>query len=101
MNIDCSCVYFRKAECTHYKHPEKECWFLVNGKCNPKRKTNADRIRAMNDEELANWLVAKTVYQESAFSHPSYLNFLTGSDDTKERAVEDTIKWLKQTVEVN
>lgn len=60
--------------------------------------TNADRIRAMSDEELAEWLVKKTAYQESAFSSPSYLNFLTELDDTKESAIKGTIEWLKQPV---
>lgn len=59
-------------------------------------KTNADRIRAMSDEELAKWLVGKTKYQESAWSPPSYLNFLTGRDDTEDSATNDTIAWLKQ-----
>ena len=58
--------------------------------------TNADRIRAMSDGELAEWLVSKTIYQESGFCPPSYLNFLTGFDDTKEIAIEGTVKWLKQ-----
>lgn len=59
-------------------------------------QTNADRIRAMSDEELAAWLVEKTMYQESAFSSPSYLNFLTKSDDTKEGALKGTMDWLRQ-----
>lgn len=61
--------------------------------------TNADRIRAMSDEQLAAWLVEKTGYQESAFSSPSYLNFLTDADDTKEDAIKGTVTWLKQPVE--
>lgn len=61
-----------------------------------KPQTNADRIRAMSDEELARWVVEKTVYQESAFSPPSYLNFLTGLDDTKESAIKGTVDWLRQ-----
>lgn len=64
-----------------------------------KSNTNADRIRAMSDEELANWLVQKTVYQESAWSEPSYLNFLTSQDDTKENAIKGTVEWLKQPAE--
>lgn len=65
--------------------------------CNAYREpTNADRIRAMSDEELAEWIVKKTVYQESAFSPPSYLNFLTGLDDTKESAIKGTVEWIKQ-----
>lgn len=64
-----------------------------------REKTNADRIRAMSDEELAAWLVQKTVYQESAWSEPSYLNFLTSRDDTKENAINGTVEWLKQPAE--
>ena len=60
---------------------------------------NADKIRAMSDEELAAWLVKKTVYQESAFSCPSYLNFLTELDDTKESAIKGTVEWLQQPAE--
>lgn len=65
--------------------------------CNAFRNpTNADRIRAMSDAELAKWLVGNTKYQESAWSPPSYLNFLTGRDDTEDSATKDTIAWLKQ-----
>lgn len=64
-----------------------------------KPQTNADRIRATSDEELAEWLVQKTVYQESAFSPPSYLNFFTSRDDTKENAIKGTAEWLKQPAE--
>lgn len=93
----------------------KKCNNLVNGWCEKVidspapdmardcrhfcEKTNADRIRAMSDEELAEWLVKKTVYQESAFSPPSYLNFLTSRDDTKENAIKGTAEWLKQPAE--
>jgi hypothetical protein len=63
-------------------------------------QTNADRIRAMSDEELAEWLVKKTKYQESAWSEPSYLNFLTEMDDTMESAIKGTVEWIKQPAEV-
>ena len=60
--------------------------------------TKGDRIRVMDDEELAKFLVSKTFYQESAWSEPSYLNFLTGRDDTEARAIAGTIEWLKKRV---
>ena len=56
--------------------------------------TNEEYIKSMDTEDLAEWLVQKTMYQESAWSEPSYYNFLTSCDDTKERAVSDTITWL-------
>ena len=83
-----NCTYFIRGECT-----SSFCEYRM------KKQTNADRIRAMSDEELAVWLVKKTVYQESAFSCPSYLNFLTELDDTKESAIKGTVEWLQQPAE--
>lgn len=79
-------------------------WVYENGKrvpdnWEPKVRTMADRIRAMDDEELAKFLVSKTFYKESAWSEPSYLNFLTGRDDTEANAIAGTIEWLKKRVE--
>ena len=41
--------------CTYYKHNISIIRGCGNGK--PKPQTNADRIRAMTDEELADWLI--------------------------------------------
>lgn len=81
----------------HYKATEDFARKLID---HAKPQTNADRIRAMSEEELAAWIVEKTVYQESAFSSPSYLNFLTQRDDTKESAINGTVKWLKQPADI-
>ena len=62
--------------------------------------SNGDRIRAMTDEKLAEWLVGKTFYRESAWSEPSYLNLLTGRSATREAAVSGTKEWLQQPAEV-
>ena len=81
--------------CYAYRH---NCFTEDLCKCYDPQ-TNGDRIRAMSDEELAEWLVIQTVYQESAFSPPSYRNFLSDLDDTKENAIKDTKEWLKQPAE--
>lgn len=99
MSKEYPCVHWNEGKCKKFSDDKATSW-CVESPCEYQTPSNADHIRAMSDKELANWLVSKTVYQESAHSSPSYLNFLTGSDDTKERAVEDTIKWLKQTAEV-
>ena len=75
------------------------CTFTQESTCAHNKQTNADRIRAMSDEELAEWLVEKTVYQESAWSKPTYLNFLTSRNDTKENAINGTAEWLQQPAE--
>lgn len=61
--------------------------------------TNFERIKAMSVEEMARWLVKKTKYQESAWSEPSYLNFLTELDDTMNSAINGTLAWLEREVQ--
>ena len=100
------CKYNGNVDCAYNVHADH---LISNGvyisqPCDAKPSddwifTNADRIRAMSVEELADWLVQKTVYQESAWSEPSYLNFLTSRDDTKENAIKGTVEWLKQPAE--
>lgn len=90
-------------------HNSKACWDCITAYVNNERQdpsrwkpfpiTNADWIRAMDDEELAKFLVSKTFYKESAWSEPSYLNFFTGRDDTEANAIAGTIEWLKRRVE--
>ena len=58
--------------------------------------TNADRIRAMSDEDLAEWVVFQTGYRESAFSEMTYFNILTGNDDNRKDAEKAMYTWLKQ-----
>ena len=43
------------------------CWKTSNKKCpHFVQKTNADRIRAMSDEELAEWMAECNAYKENA-----------------------------------
>lgn len=98
MSKECACVYYDNGKCQKFSDDKYHSW-CVEGPCTDRVPSNADRIRAMSDEGLAEWLVKKTMYQESAFSPPSYLNFMTGSDDTKESAIKGTVKWLKQPYE--
>ena len=42
--------------CKKYSDEEVKSW-CVQGPCEDERPSNADRIRAMTDEELADWLI--------------------------------------------
>ena len=95
MSLEYPCVYYDNEKCQKFTDDKFTSWCVL-GPCGEQMLSNADRIRAMSDEAFAVWLVKKTVYQESAFSQPSYLNFLTGMDDTKEGAINGTIVWLKR-----
>ena len=112
-----SCDHFRKMDGTaqgeclknpygeNVVHDPKHPYWIVSrsrAKCrwyNAPPPTNADRIRSMTDEELAELLVGQTYYRESAWSEPSYLNFLTGRSDAYKDAVSGTKEWLQQPAE--
>ena len=61
----------------------------------PTPQTNADRIRAMSDEELANW-VAKTqianVAEALKIAHIPWEQH----PDLQELTAKDCLEWLKQ-----
>ena len=84
------------------KHPH---WIVQRSriKCplyNAKPQTNADRIRAMSDEELAELLVEEKEY---GVCHIPFFRCPGGKDfdeDQYEDALRYTIDWLKQPAEV-
>lgn len=82
---------------------EKGCW--KDGKCHyshdceNKVLTNADHIRAMSEEELAQMLVTEKAY---GVTHEVYYECPCGEqfdDGEYKKALEYTIAWLKQPVE--
>lgn len=52
------------------KYPCSECDSIVNDLFEPKKKTNADRIRSMNIEDLAEFL--KNVKADYQWVNPDY-----------------------------
>ena len=74
---------------------------LLNALDNAKKpKTNADRIRAMSDEELARKLVNAS-YRYDWKQDEDYWYFPNGTTKTnyKPKAIEAWLEWLKQPVE--
>lgn len=57
MSIIYPCVYCTEdGHCKKYSDDEVTSW-CVQGPCKDERPSNADKLRAMSDEELADWLV--------------------------------------------
>ena len=56
--------------------------------CVPKKKTNADRIRAMDDEELADYLYKMTL-----------ASLTVVEVDSREIAIPKLLKWLQSEAE--
>lgn len=61
--------------------------------------TNADKIRAMTDAQLAAMCAGHTGYQESAWSPVTYGGPDGGMYYTNKEAVDAWLKWLKQPAE--
>ena len=58
MSLEYSCVYHDKGLCSKFSEPGYVS-YCVFGPCSHQIPSNADRIRAMSDEELANYLSVK------------------------------------------
>ena len=60
--------------------------------------TNADRIRAMSDEELANWL-ARTQYKNMMEAAEIFGTRLPFKEETLKGSEQECLQWLKQPAE--
>lgn len=65
--------------------------YCVDGPCLDEVKTNADRIRAMSDEELAEWLT----YPVCAYAG-CYKKCPALPENSRAKCDENILKWLQQ-----
>lgn len=56
MSIEYPCIYFEKDGVCRKFSDNTTVSYCVMGPCPEQKLSNADRIRAMSDEELAKWL---------------------------------------------
>lgn len=61
--------------------------------------TNGEKLRLMNDSELAEHIVLVSEFQESAWSKPTWSTSNGGSYMNYNKAVLDELEWLKKEVE--
>ena len=61
--------------------------------------TNGDKVRSMNNPELAEYLVSLTEYQESAWSQTNWATSNGGSYIDYNKAVLHELEWLNKEVE--
>lgn len=67
----------------------------------PDRKvpTNADRIRSMSDDELAEWLHNICDFEKNEESYKSIYNLDTEREEEIRDSYGDLLKWLRSKVE--
>ena len=81
MSKDYPCIYWDDEKCKKFSDDEVTSW-CVWGPCHSQTPSNADRIRSMNDEELAMCLYE--IGYEGGWG-----------------SLEGTLKWLRQPAEVS
>ena len=84
MSIECSCVYWSDGMCKKFSDG-KVTSFCVEGPCSYQMPSNADHIRSMTDEELAELIVVKV----KDIHHQGM----------RELAYSAWLKWLQQPAE--
>ena len=64
-----------------------------------KSKTNADRIRNMSDEELAEWLTNMCNFEKNEEPYKSIYNLDTEKEEEIHDSYGDLLKWLQSEAE--
>ena len=96
MSIEYPCVYWDKGKCEKFSDDKVTSW-CVEGPCGDQTPSNADRIRAMNDEELA-MQIAKNIpmhaWPDSV--RKIYFNYDRPSKENPKKA---WLEWLQKPAE--
>lgn len=99
MSKEYPCVYWSGGKCKKFSDDKVTSW-CVESPCEYQMPSKADRVRAMSDEELAEW-VARV--QIGAIKDA--MNLLQLPYDEPDGLVEmgktEALEWLKQPAEVN
>lgn len=83
MSLEFPCIYFEKDGVCRKFSDDTAISYCVMGPCPEKKLSNADRIRAMSDQELAEYLCGLTYCCEC-----EHRNACNGEDGY--------LKWLQQ-----
>ena len=97
MSREYPCVYFKNGTCTEDSEPGyvSPC---VMGPCSKETPSNADRIRAMTDEELAEWI--NNGISSDPCDYCKHNNLHCDGSPCKGKAHTETItEWLQQPAE--
>ena len=92
MSIDYPCVYWDKGKCEKFSDDKVTSW-CVDGPCASQKPSNADKIRSMSDEELAQMLtVGKGTF--ACFKCQEF-----GDGECSMKCGERCLEWLQQPAE--
>ena len=98
--LDCSVRFLILDACDRLERQIRDNELLMNKIVelrSSKEKTNADRIRAMSDEELAKWLLEVMKHKVACFGEGAFK--YTPCRNVEHDCVKCGVEWLKQPVE--
>ena len=96
------CVYWNDGKCKKFSDDIVTSW-CVEGPCTSETPSNADRIRSMSDEELAEFLthINPTNCKDCAFSHGWRCQPDRDDYSDFEKCKEGRRRWLQQPMKVS
>lgn len=99
-DMDCSWAYGTSIPHENFNIYEDGELYCVGIVCdiNKPKQTNAERIRAMSDEELAKWL-ARTQYANMMEAAEIFGAQLPFEEETLKGSEQECLQWLKQPAE--
>ena len=100
MSIEYPCVYWSDGMCKKFSDDKVTSW-CVEGPCGEQIPSNADKIRAMSDEELAQEMIffcpTDTVFNGTeTYEKPHYTGLDGRYYTTSEELNAANLEWLQQ-----
>lgn len=93
-------IIYRKGDSKeHLSIMDKDYDLIHKFMMESKLKTNADRIRNMSDEELAEWLTNMCDIERHEEPYKSIYNLDTGQEEEIHDSYGDLLKWLQSEAE--
>lgn len=95
MSIEYPCVHWNDGKCKKFSNDKVTSW-CVKSPCDDQAPSNADRIRAMSDEELAEVFSANCTYRDFCYGCVAEKDMPSCPGESTGKWTE----WLKQPAEV-
>ena len=99
MSLECACVHYNNGRCKKFTDDKHTSWCNAEGFCKYMEPSNADRIRAMSDEELAEWFADFWDYNDCSEHERLSDCPLLREEPCDQKCKEHCLEWLKQPAE--
>ena len=98
MSKEYPCVHYEKEMCKKFSEPGFVSWCVL-GPCSHETPSNADRIRAMSDDDMAKWLADMFDCNDCSEHERLGDNPLLSDEQCDQECEKHCLEWLKQPYE--